>query len=119
MSSYILQGPVGEMGFCDVCGSHLKETAEGFLCPKCGRLVRFRSEVRGQSVQKAFSDAVYVIDDPQDNRVKVSRVCPNCGNGEALRLISSVSGEHAGVRQERTVDHFRCTKCSHFWVESS
>jgi DNA-directed RNA polymerase subunit M/transcription elongation factor TFIIS len=70
-------------------------------------------------MQKAFSDAVYVIDGPQDNRIKVSRVCPNCGNGEALRLISSVSGEHAGVRQERTVDHFRCTKCSHSWGESS
>jgi DNA-directed RNA polymerase subunit M/transcription elongation factor TFIIS len=107
------------MNFCDYCGSFLKQTAEGLWCPKCGKTVRSKSKVRSKSVKKADSTAVYVIDKPEESSEKVSRVCPNCGNGEALHWFSGVSGEHAGVRRERTVEHFKCTECSHSWVKTS
>ncbi len=46
------------------------------------------------------SRAIYIVDSLEDESVKGSQVCPKCGNEEALRWISSVSGEHAGIRRE-------------------
>lgn len=89
------------------------------MCPKCGKLVPSKPEVEKKIVRRLNQDAIYVIDEPKDNYVKVSRLCPNCGNGEAFHWSSTAIGEHAGVRQERTIEHFRCTKCTHMWVESS
>jgi len=107
------------MAFCEVCGSRMRETSEGFLCPKCGKLVRSKPKLRDRKAKTMSSDAVYVIDKSNEEYVKISRRCPNCGNGEALHWTSNVSGEHAGVARERTVNHFRCVKCSHSWTEST
>ena len=106
------------MRFCDKCGSRMEITAEGFSCPRCGNAVR--TEVRAIGV-KRFNhrrDLVYVVDDLAIERERVDRTCPRCGNDEALRWVSSVLGEHAGVKQERTVEHLKCTRCGHVWGES-
>lgn len=62
---------------------------------------------------------VYVVDSSKDKYVKVSQECPKCGYKEAFHWFSVVSGEHAGVRRERTIEHFKCTKCSHTWTKAS
>jgi DNA-directed RNA polymerase subunit M/transcription elongation factor TFIIS len=75
-----------------------------------------RIDVKGAEERKP--NALYVVDTPEDAVRKVARTCPECGNDEAYQWFSSVSGEHAGVRRERTVEHHRCTKCAHLWSES-
>jgi DNA-directed RNA polymerase subunit M/transcription elongation factor TFIIS len=97
----------------------MKRTPEGLSCPKCGKLVRLKPVIKENNAKKPSQDAIYVVDGPEDNYVKAIRLCPNCGNGEAFHWSSTAIGEHAGVRQERTIEHFRCTKCMHTWVESS
>jgi len=91
----------------------------GFSCPKCGDLVRAKTgliEVR--KISPAESEPIYVVEDSGREASRVSRTCPRCGNDQAVDWFSSISGEHAGVRQERTVEHFRCTRCLHSWAET-
>lgn len=98
----------------------MKRTKDGFVCPRCGTVVR--SSVRIESLQKAKANAsssIYVVSDVSENRENVSQTCPKCRNEEAFHWVSTISGEHAGVRRERTVEHFKCTKCSHSWTKSS
>ncbi|MCW4053232.1 MAG: hypothetical protein NWE78_08520 [Candidatus Bathyarchaeota archaeon] len=64
---------------------------------------------------KDSSDAIHVIDRSREGRRRISRVCPKCGNNKAYHWVSRVSGEHAGIHTERTIEHFRCTRCSHTW----
>jgi transposase-like protein len=47
--------------------------------------------------------------------VKVNETCPKCGNPEAFRNVSVVAGEHAGIRQERSVERLKCTRCQYSW----
>ena len=108
-----------QLEFCDNCDTRLRETKEGLLCPKCKTLIRLKLKVEAKSVKKSDSGAIYVVDKSNKDYAKVSRTCPKCGNKEAFRWLSSISGEHAGIRRERTVEHFKCTKCSHSWTESS
>jgi DNA-directed RNA polymerase subunit M/transcription elongation factor TFIIS len=70
-------------------------------------------------VKKSSMSAVYVVDESKEHYAKVTRPCPNCESDEAFHWFSRVSGEHAGIRRERTVEHFKCAKCSHTWTESS
>ena len=69
-------------------------------------------------LQKKRESAIFVIDKSQNEGTVVSKQCPQCGNSEAYRWVSAISGEHAGVRKEVTLEHFKCTKCSHEWTES-
>jgi len=106
------------MKFCDRCGSYMNETKNGFVCRKCGNFVH--ANVQTKITRKTEqSGSIYVVDRSEDEYVKVSQVCPKCGNGEAFRWFSRVSGEHAGIRRERTVEHLKCTKCSHSWSKTS
>lgn len=107
------------MRFCDNCGTYLKERKDGLWCPRCKRLIPLKLAVKPRKVEKKGSAAVYVVNRFEDGYVKVSRTCPKCGNGEAYRWFSVVSGEHAGIRRERTVEHFKCTSCSHSWTKTS
>lgn len=92
----------------------------GFVCLKCGDVVLSNAVTRPEKVRKKEgSDAVYVVHGQSDEYVRVSQKCPECGNGEAFRWFSRISGEHAGVGTERTVEHFRCTKCAHSWSKGS
>ena len=108
------------MKFCNKCGSHMKKIKNGFLCRKCGNMIHTNAGVQSKKVKKIeHSSLVYVVDSSEDKYVKVSQECPKCGNREAFRWFSAVSGEHAGIRRERTVEHFKCTKCSHSWTRTS
>jgi DNA-directed RNA polymerase subunit M/transcription elongation factor TFIIS len=92
----------------------------GFVCPKCGNLASGIGSARLERVKRIKrSEAVYVVNSQPDGNVRVSQSCPECGNGEAFHWFSGVSGEHAGVGTERTVEHFKCTRCAHSWSKGS
>jgi len=92
------------MKFCDKCGSYMKRTKKGFWCRKCGNLIPLDATMESKIVKKMeHPSPVYVVDDAEDKRVKVSQTCPKCGNNEAFHWFSRVSGEHAGIRRERTI----------------
>jgi len=98
----------------------MKKTRDGFECRKCGNVVHASTGIQTKNMKKIErSSSIYVVDSSEDEYVKVSQVCPKCGNEEAFRWFSGISGEHAGIRRERTVEHFRCTKCSHSWSKTS
>jgi len=107
------------MRFCDNCGTYLRRTSEGLWCPKCKKSISSKPYLRIESVEKKDSAAIYVVDESKEDYSMATRECPECGNGEAFHWFSRISGEHAGIRTERTLEHFKCTKCSHSWTESS
>jgi len=96
----------------------MKKTKNGFLCRKCGNLVHARIQTNDMKIMDR-SSSIHIVDGSEDEYVKVSQECPKCGNPEAFRWFSGVSGEHAGIRRERTVEHFKCTRCSHLWSKTS
>jgi len=73
--------------------------------------------MRIESVEKPAG--IYIVDESKEGHSMVTRTCSECGNDKAFHWFSRISGEHAGIRRERTVEHFKCTKCSHSWAESS
>jgi DNA-directed RNA polymerase subunit M/transcription elongation factor TFIIS len=98
----------------------MKKMRGGFLCSKCGNIISLNTEIQFKEVKKGKSiNSVFIVDRDQEEYLKISQTCPKCGNGEAFRWFSRISGEHAGVRIERTVEHFKCTKCLHPWTKSS
>ena len=108
------------MEFCDKCGARMTRTKEGFLCPKCGVVIPAKSETPlGKQKKRNGSGFIYVFGPSEAGYSKVSRQCPRCGNTKAFRSSSGILGEHAGIGRERTLEHFRCTKCSYSWTEQS
>jgi DNA-directed RNA polymerase subunit M/transcription elongation factor TFIIS len=108
------------MEFCDKCGSRMARTKEGYVCPKCGIVVRAKPEMHlMKEKERTDSGSIYVSGESTTDQSKVSRQCPNCGNRLAFHWFLGVSGEHAGVRRERTIEHFKCTKCAYSWTEES
>ena len=108
------------MEFCSNCGSYMKKVKDGFLCPRCGSLVRSGSEVQPMPTGKTSDfSSIDVADPSRELLEKISQVCPKCGNIEAFHWFSGVSGEHAGIRRERMIEHFKCIRCSHTWAKSS
>jgi len=104
------------MKFCDRCGTYMERTMKGFLCPKCKNQVSARA-LDVNTFDASSPNPVYVLDGREKvEYVRISHTCPRCGNQLAVRWFSAASGEHAGVKRERTVEHFRCTKCSFTWV---
>ena len=111
-------GNVRELEFCSNCGTVLKETGEGLWCPKCRKLGGAKLEVDVKAVERDKMDSIYVVGESKNSVRRVSRTCPRCQNEEAYQWFSSISGELAGVRHERTVEHLRCARCAHSWSES-
>lgn len=103
----------------DNCGSYMKLVAEGYRCPRCGKMVPSKSEASEMRTKESESSGIFVIDEHSNDYAKVSQACPKCGNEEVYHWVSSISGEHAGIRRERTVEHFKCVKCSYSWNKSS
>ncbi|MCK4634216.1 hypothetical protein KAT42_05220, partial [Candidatus Bathyarchaeota archaeon] len=103
----------------DRCGSYLRETAEGLWCQKCRKIILSKRNAETRTGKKRDSSAVIVIERPKDHYSTISLKCPKCKNEEAYHWFSNVSGEHAGIRRERTIEHFKCTKCSYSWSRSS
>jgi len=102
------------MKFCEKCHAYMRETTDGFVCTKCGYQVK--TEIVGVVKMEAKpGSAVDVLDPSKLGYKKVVQVCPRCGNEEAFHSLGLVSGEHAGVRQERSMQRYTCTKCGHSW----
>jgi predicted nucleic-acid-binding Zn-ribbon protein len=89
-------------------------TQGGFSCPKCGNEVRDH-EVEVRVIEHDDSASVGVVERPEAEYVKVNETCPKCGNPEAFRNVLVVAGEHAGIRQERSVERLKCTRCQYSW----
>lgn len=108
------------MEFCSKCGSFMAQTRDGYVCRKCGNVIKKGSGKDFSPVERVVhSSSVYVVDNSEPEAVKVARVCPRCGNVEAFRSYSGVSGEHAGVSRDRTVEHYQCAKCHHKWAATA
>ena len=82
-------------------------------------MITAKTRVEARTVEKRGSAAIFVADKSEDSRAKVSQTCPECGNDKAFHWFSRISGEHAGIRRERTIEHFKCAKCFHSWSKSS
>ena len=92
----------------------MRGTTGGFVCTKCGYQVKMEI-VDVVKMQPESGSAVDVLDPSKLEYRKVVQVCPRCGNEEAFHSFGLVSGEHAGVRQERSMQRYTCTKCGHSW----
>ena len=105
------------MRFCDRCGAFLQASSEGLRCPKCGHVAEADFiEVRRNG--KGAVEPVYVVDKTENDAVPVNQTCPSCGNAEAYRTVLTTQGEHAGVKQDRSVERFRCAECGHTWIRN-
>jgi len=91
----------------------MKGTKDGYVCSKCGQ--RMESSIIDVVKIQPPDKPTVVLDTSKLDYAKVAETCPNCGNNEAFHSLGLVSGEHAGVRQERTMERFVCTKCGHSW----
>ncbi|KON30934.1 hypothetical protein AC482_02520 [miscellaneous Crenarchaeota group-15 archaeon DG-45] len=105
------------MKFCDTCGSFMRITPRGYACPRCGKEVQ-AEEIEIRRERDSPPKRVYVVKNSSYDSLMVNRTCPRCGHHEAFYRASVISGEHAGVKQERTIEHYRCAKCSHSWTLS-
>jgi len=104
------------MKFCEKCGSYMRAEKGGFKCTKCGHTVLSES-LEIQTIPQNAPSPIAVIGESEVEQAKVQETCPICGNPEAIRSMSFVSGEHAGVRQERSMERFKCAKCGHTWTK--
>jgi len=104
------------MKFCEKCGSYMRATKDGFKCTKCGN-VSISEAVEVKTIENHDVSPVTVVTETDVEKAVVNEICPSCGNNEASRDISFVSGEHAGVRQERSMERFTCTKCGYSWTK--
>ena len=104
------------MRFCDKCGSFMEQSPKGYRCQKCGNEVNPGvEEVTREEEPKA--EPVYVVRG-EDESVKVSQICPQCGHSEAYHQVRVALGEHAGVNSDRYVERFKCVSCGHVWVKN-
>ncbi len=92
----------------------MQKVSGGFSCSKCGNQVHDQA-VQVRHLEHSQSSGVEVVERTEAEYVTVREICPQCGNPEAYRSVSAVTGEHAGIRQERSIERLRCTKCQHSW----
>ncbi len=97
----------------------MRLSKDHYVCLKCGHTVpAARESVEENPVTDSDVHPVTVVDAVGEDLPTISRLCPKCGHQQAYRRVSTFAGEHAGVKQERTIEHFRCTFCQHTWVET-
>jgi len=94
----------------------MRATKDGMQCTKCGNLI-LAEAVQVRTIEQHEVSPIVVVGDSEEEHAKVHETCPACGNPEAIRNISFISGEHAGVRQERSMERFTCAKCGHSWTK--
>jgi DNA-directed RNA polymerase subunit M/transcription elongation factor TFIIS len=98
----------------------MKNVAKGFECSKCGHVIISNKEkLKWINNETESSNSIYIVDRSEDKYGKVSKTCPECGNKKAFQWLSIVSGEHAGINTERTIQHFKCTKCFQTWTKNT
>jgi transposase-like protein len=94
----------------------MENIPKGYKCQKCGfELNPGVVEVAREDEPKA--EPVYVVKG-EDENVKVSQICPQCGHNEAYHQVRVALGEHAGVNSDRYVERFKCVSCGHTWVKN-
>ena len=104
------------MRFCDICGSFMRTNPQGYLCPRCGAESKADTiEVKREKRPRA--EPVYEMNGSRTTSPVVSRDCPQCDSKEAYRTIRATQGEHAGVKQDRSVERYTCVKCGHSWMQ--
>jgi len=103
------------MKFCELCSGYMTKTREGYTCSKCGH--KTQTEIVEVTQIGAAEKPTDVLDPSKLEYLKVVETCPKCGNKEAFHSLGFVSGEHAGVRQERAMERFTCTTCGHSWTK--
>jgi len=101
------------MKFCERCGGYMTKTKGGLACSKCGN--KTQTEIVEVTQLGPKDKPTDVLDPSKLDYMKVAEVCPKCGNKEAFHSLGFVSGEHAGVRQERAMERFTWTKCAYSW----
>jgi len=106
---------VRTMKFCDKCGTFMKLNNSGYSCLKCGIIEQIdQIEIRREG--KKEPEMVYVVNARKTDSFKINRKCPRCSNSEAYKVVLSTQGEHAGVKQDRTLIKYTCTKCGRTWT---
>jgi DNA-directed RNA polymerase subunit M/transcription elongation factor TFIIS len=103
------------MKFCEKCGAYMRATKDGLECTKC-KYKATSETIEVRTLIPPEVSPIAVVSDSAAERAVVNETCPVCNNPEALRNRSFISGEHAGVRQERSIERFTCTKCGHSWT---
>lgn len=104
------------MKFCDSCDSFMGTTSQGYLCLRCGAEMEADTmEVRRE--KRSRIEPVYEMDSSKTTSPVVSRDCPLCDSKEAYRTVRVTQGEHAGVKQDRSVERYTCVECGHSWVQ--
>ncbi len=103
------------MRFCDSCGSFMGMTTQGYLCPKCGTEVE-ADTIEVNRERRPRAEPVYEMKGSK-TRPAVNRDCPRCDSKEAYRTVLATQGEHAGVKQDRSVERYTCVECGHSWVQ--
>jgi DNA-directed RNA polymerase subunit M/transcription elongation factor TFIIS len=95
----------------------MQKTTSGFACSRCGYTIQ-TDIVDIENIERREERPIEVITASEAERTKVEETCPKCLNPEAFRYVSFFSGEHAGVRQERSLERFMCSKCGHTWTKA-
>jgi DNA-directed RNA polymerase subunit M/transcription elongation factor TFIIS len=116
--SSAIGGVIGEhTKFCDRCNSRMTLSKKGYVCSKCGHTMEVTAGlIEVKNIKIPESEPITTIDELRQNIPKIDRQCPHCRNQKAFHWFSTVNGEHAGVKQERTVEHFICTEYQHTWT---
>jgi len=104
------------MRFCDNCGSFLRETKEGLLCPKCKKVITAKPRVETRTVEKRNSAAIFVADKFKESHAEVSRTCPKCGNTQCeigeFRAAGGFLSKVFDIQSKRFTTVI-CTKCQY------
>ena len=93
----------------------MKQTSRGYECPNCGH-VDAVDIIEVKMPERDHVDPVYVIEESVD-LPRVQRNCSKCGHNEAYQNVLTTQGEHAGVKQDRSLVKYTCTNCGHVWNE--
>ena len=104
------------MKFCDTCKSYMNKTTKGFVCPQCGKQIQTKI-IETIELNKDNQNTIHIVNGEKSRDRKVTQLCPQCQNSEAFYTVSSITGEHAGVKQERTLERFTCTQCGYSWTK--
>ena len=93
----------------------MKQNQKGYECPNCGYIENV-DLIEVRLPKKSQKDQVYVMNSIDDSH-RVQRSCPECGYNEASKQMLAAQGEHAGVKQDRSLVKYTCTECGYTWSE--